>query len=123
MTFIPRSFSEKGMLPHQKPDFDRSLAKESETLASDWVAFDNNNSIETGVSTAIPETDISKWTTLSITCFLDELLIHTSTRDKPLSIVTIQAMKETYGFDSSHNAEILYRFCRLAIESGMTVIY
>jgi len=107
-----------GMLPHQKPDFDRSLAKESEKLASEWIAYDKNDSIETDAPDKTPATDISNWTTLSITCFLDELLIHTSTRDKPLNVSTIQSMKRTYGFDSSHNAEILYRFCRLAIESG-----
>lgn len=95
------------------PGFDRSLAEESEKLALDWVHFDNSS-----VSASVPTKDISRWVTLQTTCFLDEVLIYSAKHNKALKVSTIQAMKSAYGFDSSHNAEILFRFCRLAIESG-----
>mmetsp|Transcript_26016 Transcript_26016/g.43407 ORF Transcript_26016/g.43407 Transcript_26016/m.43407 type:complete len:155 (+) Transcript_26016:20-484(+) len=64
----------------------------------------------------LPTTDISSWTSPQVTCFLDALQGHTFQRP------TIEAMNAQYGFAKSHNAEILFRYCEVALAAKDTTI-
>jgi leukotriene-A4 hydrolase len=94
-------------LPPTIVDFDRSLSHASEQLAQEWLHVDRSNA-------PIPKLDVQAWSSHQMTCFLDELISLTST-NQPLKCSTLQLMNALYGFASSRNAEILLRYCRLAI--------
>ena len=94
-------FHHPGM-PPEVSVFDQSIAKEAQQLAGLWLAVDTNGG-------ALPDTDISSWTTNSVLCFLDALQGHT------FKLSSIFAMNAKYGYAESHNAEILFRFCQLAL--------
>lgn len=94
-------FHQPGM-PPEVPKFDQSMAQASQKLAELWLAVDTNGRM-------LPDTDISSWTTGRILCFLDALQGHV------FQISTLSAMNGKYGFAGSHNAEILFRFCQLAL--------
>jgi len=100
------------------PMFDKTLAEASESLASEWVAFDQDAS---STKAKVPDRDIIGWTSAQKVCFLDALL--TSSDVRKLNLVTLSAMKETYGFHMSKNAEVLFRFCLLAVQSEDAEIY
>ena len=119
-TFDWETWLHKPGAPVEKPDFDRTLAEESEELALEWILLDEKGSYyKVGADCDVaPTKDITQWSTLQTTCFLDEILVHCATRQKALKESTVNALKNAYGFDCSRNAEILFRFCRLAIDSG-----
>jgi leukotriene-A4 hydrolase len=94
-------------MPPETPSFDRTHAEASENLANQWIAFD----CESGT---LPKEDLSSWASNQITCFLDSLLLE----EAPLKISTLQAMNKEYGFADSQNSEILFRYCKLAVEAG-----
>mmetsp|Transcript_12308 Transcript_12308/g.13860 ORF Transcript_12308/g.13860 Transcript_12308/m.13860 type:complete len:682 (+) Transcript_12308:97-2142(+) len=100
------------------PMFDKTLAEASESLASEWVAFDQDAS---STKAKVPDRDIIGWTSAQKVCFLDAML--TSSDVRKLNLVTLSAMKETYGFHMSKNAEVLFRFCLLAVQSEDAEIY
>ena len=89
-------------MPPEVPQFDKSLANAAHQLAESWLSVDAKGA-------ALPDTDISSWATASIICFLDALQGHV------LKLSTIFAMNAKYGFADSLNAEILFRFCQLAL--------
>ena len=98
------------------PNFDRSLAEDAETLASDWLDFDAGKI----TGTAAPGTgeNIASWSTAQRTWFLDVLLSAVENRSKPLSPETIEAMNRLYGFGEQKNAEVLFRFLMLAVPTA-----
>ncbi|KAL7499026.1 hypothetical protein ACHAWT_009622 [Skeletonema menzelii] len=96
----------------EEPTFDRTLSAECEELAKAWVLLDEGNGGET------PVTNISDWSTAQTVTFLDALTNLCNGRSKPLSLDTIQSMKETYNMQQSKNSEILHRFCMLAVAAG-----
>lgn len=95
-------------MPPETPDFDRSLSQEAENLATCWLAVDRDES-------TIPTEpkDLKAWSSALVTCFLDKVLAETTTT--PLKAKTVQAMHTSYGFASSGNSEILFRYCMLAV--------
>lgn len=93
-------------LPPVALDYDQSMIEESKRLAQDWVNRDRKGGDE-------PSTSIAQWTSNQITCFLDELLELTDRR--PLMKTTVQALCGRYKFDATKNAEVLFRYCKLAI--------
>lgn len=92
------------------PAFDRTLSAECEGLAAAWTDIDDG---EAGAG-APPPRDIAAWSSGQKTCFLDALLA----RDRPLSRATIARMKDLYRMHESHNSEVLFRFCMLAVAAG-----
>jgi len=104
------------------PMFDKTLAEASESLASEWVAFDQYAS-----STKVPDRDISNWTSAQKVCFLDAMLKSMNDDEesivKKFNLATLSTMKEIYGFHISKNAEVLFRFCLLAVLSEDVEIY
>jgi len=94
-------------MPPEVVDYDRSLVEASEKLAKLWMKFDQDGSM-------YPLVDVNSWSSQQITCFLDEMLIMTASGN-PLKVCTLKAMNALYGFAASRNAEILLRYCRLAI--------
>lgn len=95
----------KGM-PPTKPQFDKSLAESSEKLAISWYEVDRSGKM-------VPSVNIKLWSSNQVTCFLDALL--DLCEDQPLKLETLTAMKQQYGFESTKNSEILFRFCSLAV--------
>lgn len=94
-------FHQPGM-PPEVPKFDQSIAQAAQELAELWLALDTSGGV-------LPDTDISSWSTNSVLCFLDALQGHT------FKLSSIFAMNAKYGYAESHNAEILFRFCQLAL--------
>ena len=62
---------------------------------------------------AIPDTDISDWSSDRKICFLDHLtgLVSSS----PLKVSTVHALHQKYDFATTKNSEILHRYSMLAI--------
>ncbi|CAB9526220.1 Leukotriene A-4 hydrolase [Seminavis robusta] len=100
-------FYSSGM-PPEKPQFDRTLAEASEKLAIAWFEVDRSGNM-------VPSVNLKDWSSDQITCFLDALL--DLCEDQPLKLDTLKAMKQQYGFESTKNSEVLFRFCELAIAS------
>ena len=96
-------------MPPVEPKFDRTLSAQSEKLAKSWLAVDRTGS-------AVPDEDISKWSSARITCFLDHLLGLVGVA--PLQADTVVAMHQKYHFGSSKNSEVLFRYSLLAIAAG-----
>ena len=94
-------FHQPGM-PPEEPNFDESLAQASQELAERWLTFDTNGRM-------LPDIDTSSWTTSQVLCFLDALQGHTFKHS------TLDAMNAKYSYVKSHNAEILFRYCQLAL--------
>lgn len=99
-------FHKTGM-PPVLPELDTTLATDSQNLASVWLAVDREGK-EPPATNAM-----SNWSSLQITCFLDDLQIKTEGR--PLKISTLRAMNGLYKIASTRNSEVLYRYCELAI--------
>ena len=99
-------FHKTGM-PPVLPELDKSLATDSQRLASVWTAVDRDGRSPPSVN------DMESWSSLQITCFLDDLQIKTG--GLPLKIYTLRAMNELYHIASTRNSEVLYRYCELAI--------
>lgn len=91
------------------PVFDKTLVDESEKLARGWIHFDQNEG-------SAPTVDITDWTSNRKICFLDSILQEMG--DKKLKLDTIRRMKTVYSFHQSKNAEILFRFCMIAVQSN-----
>ena len=101
-------------MPPVLPDLDQSMAMESQNLASSWLSVDRDGK-------ASPKgNDMASWSSLQITCFLDDLALKLG--DKPLKLSTLQAMNELYKFSESRNSEVLYRYCELAIPAEDTSV-
>lgn len=90
------------------PSFDKLLAEESEGLAKQWMHFDQNGGDP-------PTVEIYGWAANRTICFLDSLLQEMG--DDKLKLDTIRQMKNAYSFHKSNNAEILFRFCMIAVQS------
>ena len=97
------------------PEFNKTLAEAAESLAASWIAFNN------GKESNPPDTDISKWSSGQKICFLDGLLklAQDDGGGVPikLELSTLQLLEKNYGFQTSKNAEILFRYCMLAVQS------
>ncbi|CAB9504832.1 Leukotriene A-4 hydrolase [Seminavis robusta] len=93
-------------MPPEKPQFDRTLAEASEKLAIEWFEVDRSGNVA-------PSENLNDWSSNQKTCFLDALL--DLCEDQPLKLDTLKAMKLQYGFESTKNSEVLFRFCKLAI--------
>jgi leukotriene-A4 hydrolase len=106
------------------PEFNKSLAEAAEALAATWVAFDCDEE-EGGVRE--PSVDISDWTSAQKVCFLNTLLKLVqedgSGKLKKLKLSTLKLMQMRYCFQESKNAEILFRYCMLAVQSEDEGIY
>lgn len=98
----------------EAPEFDRTLSAECEGLADAWISVDDGETMK-GV---LPKHDISKWSTGRKTCFLDALMGTCTERKRPLSLSTVESMKDMYQMHESQNSEVLFRFCMIAIEAG-----
>jgi len=100
----------------EEPKFDRTLSAECEELAKSWISLDEIG--RGGGKGKTPHTDISNWSTAQKVTFLDALTNLCQNRGKPLSLETIQYMKEAYTMQQSKNSEVLHRFCMLAVAAG-----
>jgi leukotriene-A4 hydrolase len=114
------------------PSFNRVLAEAAESLAQAWVNFDQNIKESRGkfkdMSHVEPPTvNIDEWTSGQKICFLDALLklLQEDGKGKPkkLHLFTLQQMQKLYGFHKTQNAEILFRYCMIAIQSEDSGIY
>ena len=101
-------FHKPGM-PPVIPELDKTLATDSQNLASLWLAVDREGKTP-------PTTNaVAKWSSLQITCFLDDLQVKTEGR--PLKISTLRFMNNLYHLASTRNSEVLYRYCEFAIQA------
>ena len=98
-------FHEPGM-PLEDPEFNRDWSEQAEALANQWFQTDRQGEPE-------PDVDLESWSSNQKVCFLDNL--QDLSRDKPLKKTTVDSLHKDYGFGGSHNAEVLYRFCQLAL--------
>lgn len=117
------------------PPFNKVLSEAAESLAKSWIDFDqvvvNQHRVMKHNHSIVdpPNVDIREWTSAQKICFLDALLklMQGDSKAKPkklkLDILTIQQMQKLYGFHESHNAEILFRYCMIAIQSEDSSIY
>ena len=98
-------------MPPVLPELDQTMASASQKLADDWLAVDNQT-----VTVPPTKNEMGGWSSLQITCFLDDLAMKIAERgSKPLNLSTLKAMNGLYKFTDRNNAEILYRYCELAI--------
>jgi leukotriene-A4 hydrolase len=106
-------------MPPEPIGFDTTLAQASEDLAQAWLAVDrNNNDQKAGAPRPATATDISSWSSRQICAFLDALQSHIQQDGgTPLKVRTLAAMNQRYSLSSTKNAEILFRYCLLAIAS------
>jgi leukotriene-A4 hydrolase len=105
-------------MPPETIEFNATLAQASEDLARAWLSIDRD-----GTGGQAPATEIASWTSLQICSFLDELRsLVQEDGGSPLSVLTLAAMNERYSLSSTKNAEILFRYCLLAIASEDTSI-
>lgn len=95
-------------MPPIVPDFDRTLSQQSDDLASLWFAVDRDGRM-------LPTVDTSSWSSLQITNFLDQL--QTLAGNTPLKIATLNAMNRVHKLTDTSNAEILFRFCLMCLQS------
>ena len=116
-------------MPPVLPALDQTLAQASLALAQAWYDFDRNehntNTNDNNKQTTSGERVVLEgWSSGQITCFLDALESKTYEDDtpRPLHVATLTAMNAMYAFDTTKNAEILYRYCQLAIASEDTRI-
>lgn len=98
-----------------KPDFDRTLSAACESLADSWMDVE-------GDASKVPKADITKWNTSQKICFLDAVLAKCSDRDQPLSLETVNFMKDAYKMHETHNSEVLHRFCMISVAAGDATI-
>jgi leukotriene-A4 hydrolase len=101
-------------MPPETVEFDKTLATASENLARAWLAFDRND------PSSPPSTEIKSWSSLQICSFLDFLqllLQQEGGGGTPLKVSTLAVLNAQYGLASTKNAEILHRYCELAIAS------
>jgi leukotriene-A4 hydrolase len=100
-------------MPPETIEFDRTLATASEDLARAWLAFDRNAD-----ATSPPSAGIKGWSSLQICSFLDFLqLLVQQDGGTPLKVSTLAVLNSQCGLASTKNAEILHRYCELAIAS------
>ena len=91
-------FYDKGM-PPVLPELDQSMARASQSLADTWIAVDRRG-------TARPvKNEMATWSSLQITCFLDDLAVKVG--NKPLKLSTLQAINGLYNFLFIHIDELL----------------
>lgn len=117
-------------MPPVLPALDQTLATASLALAQAWCDFDRNqhntNTNDNNKQTTSGErVALEGWSSGQITCFLDALESKTydgGNTPRPLQVATLTAMNAMYAFDTTKNAEILYRYCQLAIASEDTRI-
>ncbi|XP_044735037.1 leukotriene A-4 hydrolase [Chrysoperla carnea] len=95
-------------MPPKVPDLDASLMNKINSLTNQWIAFNNSNEI-----TSITEKDISKYSTIEVLQFLNQLL-----EKEPLSMKTLNTLNELYKFDSNNNFETKLRWLRLCLRGG-----
>lgn len=121
----------QGMPPGGMPNLDRSLSKEAETLAHQWIQYNDPSSV---VVQPPIGSNIESWQSNQKVCFLDTLLSHNNDDNKnknnnenspppPLSLSTVQLLKVSYGFHETNNSEIFFRFSMLAIMAGDKTMY
>lgn len=101
-------FYAEGM-PPVLPTLDQSMAKASTDLAALWFGVDSGKKTPPSTNT------ISTWSSGQVTCFLDTL--QDMTDDNPVQISTLETINALYHLAESQNAEILFRYCKLAIAS------
>lgn len=94
-------------MPPVLPELDQSMAMASQDLGTLWLSVDRE-----GAAPPV-KNDMKSWSSLQVTCFLDDLAVKIG--GKPLKLSTIQAMDDLYMFSDSRNSEVLYRYCELAI--------
>jgi len=104
------------------PKFNKALAEEAESLAAAWVDFDGKDD-ESNPPTSVIDT----WTSGQKVCFLDSMLklLQDDGKGTPkkFKISTLRLMQQSYGFHQSQNAEILFRYCMIAVQSEDKDIY
>lgn len=117
-------FHDTGM-PPELVDFDKTMGNDSEQMAALWLAVDrdgrmlpsdsnkNVNYDREGRVLPSDSKNVKSWSTNQTTLFLDTL--KSATEDLPLSVDTVRAMDRLYGFAETKNAEILCRYCELAV--------
>lgn len=94
-------------MPPVLPPLDQTMAKASHDLAAAWIAVDRKGG-------APPSEDgTADWSSAQMVCFLDALQV--GTEGTALRISTLQALDELYNLAGTKNAEILMRYCELAI--------
>jgi leukotriene-A4 hydrolase len=105
-------------VPPEMPELDQSMARASQQLAEHWMLVDAG----TATATTNGSNAIEAWSSAQIVCFLDVLLQQASTttssgtrKKRALKQSTIQNLNACYHFAASQNAEILFRYCQLAI--------
>lgn len=98
-------------LPTCVVEFDRSMANESLRLARAWFDADRSGVDHT------PTANVSAWTSSQMACFLDELQKLANDSSRPYSRETVEKLGSEYGLFKTKNAEILLRFCELAIKA------
>lgn len=101
--------NEPGM-PPKIPEYDRSLVEICEKLKKKWINFDENSG---NFEETFGKKDISEMNSNQIDHFLQLLLEH----DIPLSISKLEIMDKIYNLSNLKNAEIKFRWLRLAIKS------
>jgi len=110
---------DEGMPP--LPEFNKTLADAAESLAAAWVDFDDGKIFNP------PIANIDKWSSAQKLCFLDALLklVQDERKEgsKNLEISTLKLFDNAYGFQRSRNAEILFRYCMLAVQSEDQDVY
>mmetsp|Transcript_2509 Transcript_2509/g.3357 ORF Transcript_2509/g.3357 Transcript_2509/m.3357 type:complete len:674 (+) Transcript_2509:130-2151(+) len=99
--------------------FDRTLSRDAEALAKEWIAYDEKDESVKGKP---PSVNISEWTSPQKVCFLDAMMVGLQNRE-PLNLSTIKAMKDLYGFHETKNCEILYRFCMISVSASDEDLY
>ena len=95
-----------------KPEFNRELSEAAINLAKAWDNFDRFGG-------APPKINITDWSSKMKTSFLDALLASCDDNEKPLKLTTIALMRTYYSLNNSCNAEVLFRWCRICIKSGL----
>ena len=104
-------------MPEELPELDQSMAKACLQLAHLWIEADRDDQTLLPINnTTTGNVKIDTWSSPEIVCFLDSI-IAAAGNTGPLKQSTIHSMNGLYHFGESRNAEILFRFCILAIAS------
>ncbi|KAI9034084.1 hypothetical protein DFJ74DRAFT_600942 [Hyaloraphidium curvatum] len=98
-------------------EFDRTLAEQADGLAARWLAkADGKQEVS---AQAFAGNDVQGMTPAQKMRFLDSLLA----RDEPLPAEVLEEMDALYNFTAVRNAEIRYRWLRLALKSDLRRAY
>ena len=101
-------------LPPVKPQLDTTLLEKATTAADEWFRF---RSLDIGEEEEVPAS-MGELTSDELVVFLERLLELSAQSSKTASVEWLDALASSFGFRSTQNAEVRFRWLTLCIREG-----